>query len=118
MRNLVTRILQKAGYEVIIAECARSAREILASREIDLLLCDVKLPDVVGFELLKEVKLNYPNVAVVMMTAHADSYTIKDALLCGADEYITKPFKHYEVTVVVERAYWRLLASRNQTESL
>jgi FixJ family two-component response regulator len=51
------------------------------------------------------------------MTGYADSFSIKDALLQGADEYITKPFKNQEVTLVVERAYWRIQSNRKQTES-
>jgi DNA-binding response OmpR family regulator len=48
------------------------------------------------------------------MTAYGDTYTVKDALLLGADEYITKPFKSYEISLVVERAYWRILSQTDQ----
>jgi DNA-binding NtrC family response regulator len=115
MRSLMVKILEKAGYKVITANGGFAARKILAEQPIDLVLSDVKMPDMNGFDLLKEIKANYPQIAVIMMTAYADSYTIKDALIYGADEYITKPFKHYEVTVVMERAYWRSQASRSQT---
>jgi DNA-binding NtrC family response regulator len=115
MRNLMIKILEKAGYKVITANGGAAARRILAEQPIDLVLSDVKMPDMNGFDLLKEIKTNYPHVAVIMMTAYADSYTIKDALIYGADEYITKPFKHYEITVVMERAYWRSQANRNQS---
>ena len=118
MRNLMTKILQKAGYEVFITGSGIGARAALSERQIDIVLSDVKMPDMSGFDLLKEIKEKYPQIAVIMMTAFADSYTIKDALLLGADEYITKPFKHYEVTVVVERAYWRMLANRKQMETI
>jgi DNA-binding NtrC family response regulator len=63
-----------------------------------------------GFELLKIVKKDYPNIGMIMMTAYGDTYTVKDALLLGADEYITKPFKSHEISLVVERAYWRILS--------
>jgi FixJ family two-component response regulator len=49
------------------------------------------------------------------MTGYGDAYTVKDVLLLGADEYITKPFKSYEISLVVERAYWRILSSNHQT---
>lgn len=114
MRNLMTKILEKAGYKVVTADCGFAARSILFEQPIDLVLSDVKMPDMNGFDLLKEIKADYPHIAVIMMTAYADSYTIKDALINGADEYITKPFKHYEVTVVMERAYWRSQAGRSQ----
>jgi DNA-binding NtrC family response regulator len=117
MRSLVTRILQRAGYTVLTADCGMAAQNILRESRIDIVLSDVKMPDMSGFDLLKEIKAGYPDISVIMMTAYADSYTIKDALIHGADEYITKPFKHYEVTVVVERAYWRLLSNRRQVEN-
>jgi DNA-binding response OmpR family regulator len=50
-------------------------------------------------------------VAVIMMTAYGDTYTVKDALLLGADEYVTKPFKSFEISIVVERAYWRIMSA-------
>lgn len=116
MRKLMTKILEKAGYTVYTATGGAEARDILANNEVDMVLSDVKMPDMNGFDLLKEIKAKYPGIAVVMMTAYADSYTIKDALLFGADEYITKPFKHYEVTVVLERAYWRTQSQRKQQQ--
>lgn len=114
MRNLMIKILEKAGYKVATAGGGVMAKRVLAEQPIDIVLTDVKMPDVNGFDLLREIKSEYPHVAVIMMTAYADAFTIKDALLAGADEYITKPFKHYEVTVVIERAYWRTQAGRNQ----
>lgn len=117
MRSLMTKILQKAGYSVQTADCGAEALKALRTNKIDIVMSDVKMPDGSGFDLLREIKATYSGIAVIMMTAYADSYTIKDALIYGADEYITKPFKHYEVTVVVERAYWRLLSSRKQTEN-
>ncbi len=114
MRNLMIKILEKAGYKVATAGGGVMAKRVLAEQPIDIVLTDVKMPDVNGFDLLREIKADYPHIAVIMMTAYADAFTIKDALLAGADEYITKPFKHYEVTVVIERAYWRTQAGRNQ----
>jgi DNA-binding NtrC family response regulator len=117
MRKLMTKILEKAGYTVHTAAGGNEARQLLAEYQFDMVLSDVKMPDMNGFDLLKEIKAKYPGIAVIMMTAYADSYTIKDALLFGADEYITKPFKHYEVTVVLERAYWRTQSQRKQQQS-
>lgn len=71
----------------------------------------MKMPKMDGFELLRVVKEEYPAVGMIMMTAFGDTYTVKDALLLGADEYISKPFKSFEVSLVVERAYWRILSA-------
>ncbi len=74
------------------------------------------MPRMNGCELLKHVKADYSDIAIIIMTAYGDTYTVKDALLLGADEYITKPFKSYEISLVVERAYWRIL-SADKTDS-
>lgn len=117
MRDLVQRILNKAGYQVETKDNGEAALERLAEDDFDMVISDVNMPGVGGFELLKEVKKQYPQTAVIMMTGYADTFTIKDALMFGADEYITKPFKHYEVTVVVERALWRLQSARQQSQT-
>ena len=70
------------------------------------------MPEINGFELLKTIKSRWPHIAVIMMTGYGDAYTVKEALMLGADEYITKPFKSHEVSLILERAYWRQLASR------
>jgi AmiR/NasT family two-component response regulator len=52
-------------------------------------------------------------MAVIVLVGYGEASKIKDALKEGADEYVTKPFKSHEVSLIVERAYWRLLAMRN-----
>jgi FixJ family two-component response regulator len=53
-----------------------------------------------------------------MMTGYGDTYNVKEALMNGADEYITKPFKNHEISLIVERAYWRLMSMRNYSQNL
>jgi DNA-binding response OmpR family regulator len=112
LRNILVKILTKEGYKVDTAENGEEALEKLRQNQYNLLISDIKMPRLNGFELLKIVKKDYSSMGVIMMTAYGDSYTIKDALLLGADEYITKPFKSFEINLIVERAYWRLMSSR------
>ncbi|MBD3258562.1 response regulator [candidate division GN15 bacterium] len=114
MRNLLKKILTRDGYQVLLAESGEDALQILAKEQVDLVISDLKMPGLDGFELLKVVKEEHPGISMIMMTAYGDTYTVKDALLLGADEYITKPFKSYEISLVVERAYWRLMSQSNQ----
>ena len=95
-----------------MASSGDEALAMLRESSYDLLLTDVKMPGMSGYDLLKEVKENWPDMAVIVMTGYGDAYTVKEALLLGADEYISKPFKGHEVSLIVERAYWRLLSSR------
>ena len=114
MRNLLERILTRDGYKVLCAEDGQDALRVLESATVDIIISDLKMPRMTGFDLLKAVKQKHPGVAMIMMTAYGDTYTVKDALLLGADEYITKPFKSFEISLVVERAYWRLLSQGGQ----
>ncbi len=114
MREMLVKILAREGYNVFTAEDGDAALAMLDNESIDIVIADFKMPGLDGFELLKVVKQNYPHVGVIMMTAHGDTYTVKDALLLGADEYITKPFKSFEIALVVERAYWRILSARDR----
>ncbi len=117
MRNLLIRILESEGYQVNVVSSGIEALECLQKDRYDLLLSDVKMPGISGFELLRRVKAAYPEVAVIMMTGYGEAYSIKQALMDGADEYITKPFKNHEISLIIERAYWRLLSSRNAGKS-
>lgn len=117
MRELLEKILRRDGYQVLAAADGEEALEIMHRQKVNLVISDIKMPRVDGFGLLKAVKAEFPKVPVIMMTAFGDTFSVKDALLLGADEYVTKPFKSYEIALVVERAYWRLLAADGQTES-
>lgn len=115
MRDLLQKILDREGYRILTAEDGARACEILKREPIDIVVTDMKMPRMNGFELLEIIKQKHPSVGVIIMTAYGDTYTVKDALLLGADEYITKPFKSYEISLVVERAYWRILSQTDQT---
>jgi len=114
MRSLLEKILSREGYKIDTAEDGIAALEFLKNNRVDIVISDMKMPRMDGFELLSIVKKEYPDVGVIIMTAYGDTYTVKDALLLGADEYVTKPFKSYEISLVVERAYWRILSASNQ----
>jgi len=113
MRNLILKILESEGYQVTVVSSGNEALETLKAEKYDLLLTDVKMPGMTGFDLLKQVKVEWPEMAVIIMTGYGDAYNVKEALLSGADEYLSKPFKSQEVTLIIERAYWRLLSARN-----
>jgi len=115
MRNLLEKILAREGYQIQTAEDGLAGLEFLKNNHVDIVISDMKMPRMDGFELLSNIKKDYPQVGVIIMTAYGDTYTVKDALLLGADEYVTKPFKSFEISLVVERAYWRILSASNNT---
>ncbi|MCD6162450.1 MAG: response regulator [candidate division Zixibacteria bacterium] len=119
MRNLLLKILEQEGYQISLAASSKEALEELENTDFDIVLSDVKMPEISGFDLLKIIKQKWPDTAMIMMTGYGDAYTVKEALMLGADEYVTKPFKSYEISLIIERAYWRQLASKkNKTANL
>ena len=114
MQTLLERILTRDGYRVLTAGDGAQALQILGREPVSIVISDLQMPVMSGLDLLKTLKKDYPRLGVIIMTAYGDTYTVKDALLLGADEYITKPFKSFEISMVVERAYWRLLAQEKR----
>jgi DNA-binding NtrC family response regulator len=104
LRNLLARILERKGYSVSTASGGRQALAYLAKGDFQVMVSDVKMPEMNGFELLKEAKQKHPRLAVVMMTAFGDENTVEQALGLGADGYVAKPFKSSELTSEVARA--------------
>lgn len=117
MRKLVEKILNRDGFQVTLAADGNEALKVLTQSKIDIVISDIKMPGLNGFELLQKIKKEYPTTAVVMMTAYGDTYSVKDALLLGADEYVTKPFRSQEIALMVERTYWRILSGQKQTQT-
>jgi len=117
MRNMLEKILSREGYQVKTAGDGLAALDLLKTEKINIIISDMKMPRMNGFELLEIVKKKQPDIGVIIMTAYGDTYTVKDALLLGADEYVTKPFKSYEITMVVERVYRKLQSKLSQVSN-
>src|ERR687884_1085581 len=117
MRQLLSIVFGREGHEVRVAENGRRALELLREQPADLIVSDVKMPDMGGIELLRSARALLPGVAVVLMTAFASVETAREAFKLGADDFITKPFDIDELKLIVERALEKL-ALRKENESL
>lgn len=104
MRNFLIIMLKKDGYEACDAENGKKALEILARRRFDLVITDLKMPGISGFNILNEVKKSSPETPVIMITAYGTTETAVEAMKKGAYDYITKPFKIDEVKLVIQKA--------------
>ena len=113
MRGLIEKILQREGYRTLTAVDGVDALEVMQKSTVDIVLSDVRMPRMDGNELLTTLKRDYPDVGVAIMTSFGDMYTVKDALVLGADEYLTKPFRAAEIIKMIERTYWRLQSNRS-----
>jgi two-component system, NtrC family, response regulator PilR len=108
MRQLLTIVFGREGHEVRAAENGRRALELLREDAADLIVSDVRMPDMGGIELLGAARELLPEVAVVMMTAFATVDTAREAFKLGADDFITKPFDIDELKLIVAKALERL----------
>src|SRR5256886_4615219 len=108
MRQLLSIIFGREGHEVRTAENGRRGLEMLRAEAADLIVSDVKMPDMGGIELLRAARALLPDVAVVMMTAFATVDTAREAFKLGADDFITKPFDIDELKLIVAKALERL----------
>jgi YesN/AraC family two-component response regulator len=84
-------------YACFTAKNGNEALEVLDKEEIDMVITDMKMPEMDGLELLKIIKEKYSNISAVIMTGFAEEYTTTEALNLGADGYITKPFRNKEL---------------------
>ncbi|HDP89952.1 MAG TPA: sigma-54-dependent Fis family transcriptional regulator [Thioalkalivibrio sp.] len=100
IRNGLARLLGREGYTVDTAGSLQEARAALAVRGYALALCDLRLPDGEGTELLAEAG----DLPVVIMTSYASVRSAVDAMKQGAVDYIAKPFDHDEVLLLVARS--------------
>jgi two-component system response regulator PilR (NtrC family) len=117
MRQLLSLVFGRAGHKVRAAENGRRALALLGEQAADLIVSDVKMPDMDGIALLREARAIFPEVAVVMMTAFATVETAREAFKLGADDFIQKPFDVDELKLIVEKALERL-ALKKENESL
>ncbi len=108
MRQLLTLVFSRANHKVRAAENGRHALELLRKEKADLIISDVKMPDMGGIELLRAARELLPDVAVVMMTAFATVDTAREAFKLGADDFIQKPFDIEELKLIIEKALERL----------
>ncbi|HEV3059194.1 MAG TPA: sigma-54 dependent transcriptional regulator [Vicinamibacterales bacterium] len=92
MRELLAIVLRREGYEVLLAENGRSAIATLERESVDLLISDIKMPDMSGVEVLRAAKTVDPHILGIMITAFASTETAVEAMRLGACDYLSKPF--------------------------
>ncbi|MDB4766104.1 SpoIIE family protein phosphatase [bacterium] len=115
-RDTLSRRLKRAGHDVDVADGGQVALQMIAETPYDVILLDVMMPEVDGFEVLKQVRETTPadHLPIIMATAKTDSDTIVDALEMGANDYVTKPLDFPVVRARVQTQ----LALKKARESL
>ncbi|MCK5145997.1 sigma-54-dependent Fis family transcriptional regulator [bacterium] len=105
IRDLLSETFIKDGYEVDTAMNGREALLKLERTDFDLLITDLRLPDISGMEVLEEVREKYIDMGIIMITAFGSIKNAVRAMKIGAFDYITKPFNLDEIELVVKKYF-------------
>ncbi len=101
---ILSAVLEEEGFETMVANSGQEALEILERAAIDLVLTDMKMPQMDGIELLERIKAKDPDLPVIMMTAHGTVDKAVEAMQKGAYNYILKPFDNAQLVLYVNKA--------------
>lgn len=104
VRRIISIQLRRLGHETLEAPDGPEALELIESSEISIVITDLKMPKMDGLELLQKLRRHYPQIPVIMITAHGTIDTAVEAMKLGAFDYITKPFNQDDFLKTIERA--------------
>lgn len=104
IRFSIKEFLEGQGYEVIVAETCEQALEKINEFLPDLVLLDLRLPNMGGIELLERVKTRDPNALIIVMTGYGSVDSAVEAMKIGAYDYLEKPFRTEHLKLVIEKA--------------
>lgn len=104
IRQMLKSILEKNNYSVDLAEDGKIAFEKVKNNIYDIVLCDIRMPEIDGFQFLRLLRENSINITVIIMTAYGSIDTAIEAIRAGAYDYISKPFKPDEVIIAIKKA--------------
>ena len=116
--EVIKLAIQEEDVEVLTAGRGRNALNILREREVDVVISDIRMPDISGVELLREAGKIAPDAAFIMITAFSTPETAIEALQHGACDYITKPFRIDDLRNALRRALERKRASQAPSPSV
>ncbi len=104
IRDGCERILSRLDLNVTKAENGQAGLDILKTNDIDIVICDIKMPGIDGIEVLSQVKKLYPSIIVIMVTGFSTVENAIEAMKSGAYDFISKPFTPDQLRIVVKRA--------------
>ena len=113
--NGLRKILLQDGYDTSCTYTGKEASNLIETEHFDIVITDMKLPDISGFSIIEKVKKKNIDIAVVMITAFSSIQTAIDAMKKGADDYLTKPVNIEELELILKKIWEkRLLIIQNK----
>ncbi|MBP9003611.1 MAG: response regulator [Candidatus Hydrogenedentes bacterium] len=114
--------LSALGHQVTACRDAAEALAALKRDAFQLLVTDAEMDGMNGLELIRQVRQTHPELGIILMTAYEGKYPMADALLAGADGFLSKPFSLRAFSMIFERSYWEAISrpdwwDRNMTEN-
>ena len=103
------KILLQDGYDTGCTYTGNEALDLIEAEHFDIVITDMKLPDISGFSIIEKVKKKNVDIAVVMITAFSSIQTAIDAMKKGADDYLTKPVNIEELELILKKIWERRL---------
>ena len=107
--NGLRKILLQDGYDTSCTYTGKEASNLIETEHFDIVITDMKLPDISGFSIIEKVKKKDIDIAVVMITAFSSIQTAIDAMKKGADDYLTKPVNIEELELILKKIWERRL---------
>jgi two-component system response regulator AtoC len=104
LRESLALLLAAEHYEVVVASDGRTALEKLESTPVDVVLCDLRMPGLDGFDLLPQIARRLPSVPIILMSAYGTEDLAIEAMKRGAYDYLAKPFQPSEVLLTLRKA--------------
>jgi putative nucleotidyltransferase with HDIG domain len=118
VRDALRFALEDAGYDVWAVAHGADALAVLESQAVDIILSDIFMPGMNGFELLKQIRQRRPDVPVILVTGFGNIEMARQALKEGATDFITKPYNVSEIPILIERNLMRHTIESSRTRDL
>jgi two-component system OmpR family response regulator len=118
VRELLGDALEMAGFETVTAADAMVAQTLLRSTKPDLLIVDINMPMMDGFEFIERIRSNGDNTPALMLSARGDRADVTRGLTLGADDYVTKPFGLEELVLRIKAILRRSQFNETESETL
>lgn len=103
VRRSLSEFLTLQGYTVSSASSSKEALSLLKNYIADIVITDIKMPEMDGMQLLKQIKIGHPNTPVILITSYGSIESAVEAMKEGAYDYVTKPIVDSEIKIVIER---------------